>query len=205
MKRIKQLRKAHKMKQIELCKMVGITQGALSGWENGRFEPDIDALKQLAEIFDCSIGYIIGHEDDPDPATLRGGKRIPVLGTIVAGIPIEAIEEVLDYEEIPQKWIQGGREYFALKIKGCSMEPEYRAGDVVIFRKQNTCDNNADCAVLVNGDEATFKRVERLKEGIILKPLNPTYESKFYSNEEIEKLPVTILGVFWELRRSRKI
>ena len=56
-----------------------------------------------------------------------------MLGHIPAGIPVEAIEDVLDYEEAPLDWTTGGREYFALKIKGDSMSPNYIDGDTVIF------------------------------------------------------------------------
>ena len=97
-----------------------------------------------------------------------------------------------------------GSEYFTLTVKGNSMEPEYRDGDVVIFHRQQDCENNEDCAVAINGNDWTFKRIEKLNDGILVKALNPAYETTYYSREECESLPVEIKGVFWELRRSRK-
>lgn len=199
--RIKQLRKKSGMTQKQLAEKLYVDQTAVSYWESGKTKPDFEKQQLLADFFNVSVDYLLGRNSSSQ--VQKTAIRIPVLGVIPAGIPIEAIEEIIDYEEIPDSWGKGGNEYFALKIKGESMMPEYRNGDVVIFKKQNTCDNNDDCAVMVNGNDATFKRIERLNEGIILKPLNPSFESKFYSNKEIAELPVRVIGVFWELRRGR--
>ncbi|MEE1014101.1 MAG: XRE family transcriptional regulator [Clostridia bacterium] len=207
MNRIKMLRKSTGTKQVDLCKFLGITQGALSGWENERYEPDIESIKKLAEFFNVSIDYLLGRAESntiPFSYSEKDVLKIPVYGTIPAGVPMEAIEDILDYEEVPESWSNGGKEFFGLKIKGDSMEPEYRNGDIVIFLKQNDCENNEDCAVAVNGNDWTFKRVEKLSNGILVKPLNPSYETKFYTNQECEELPVEVKGVFWELRRSKR-
>lgn len=200
--RIKELRKRYKMTQKQLAEKLFIDQTAVSYWESGKTKPDFEKQQMLADLFDVSVDYLLGRDTVQD--NRKKAIRIPVLGVIPAGIPMEAIEEIIDYEEAPESWGKGGNEYFALKIKGESMMPEYRNGDVIIFKKQNTCDNNDDCAVMVNGNDATFKRIEKLSEGIILKPLNPNFESKFYSNNEIAEMPIRIIGVFWELRRSRR-
>jgi len=98
-----------------------------------------------------------------------------------------------------------GKQFFGLKIKGDSMLPDYKDGDVVIFQKQPDCNNGDDCVVMVNGNDATFKRVFKNDNGILLQPLNPSVcEPTSYNNEEIETLPVKIIGVYEELRRKRK-
>ena len=129
---------------------------------------------------------------------------VPVLGVIPAGIPIEAIEDVLDYEEIPENWLNGNKEYFGLKVKGNSMSSEYLDNDTLIIQKQDNCENGDDCVVMVNGDNATFKRVYKNDNGITLQPLNNSYQPMFYSNEDIKTLPVKILGIVVELRRKKK-
>lgn len=179
-----------------VAKAIGISSASVTYWKQGS-TPRATAIKKIANYFSVSEDYLLGKSES-------NAVRVPVLGTIPAGIPLEAIEDITDYEEVPQDWARGGKEFFALKIKGESMMPEYRDGDVIILRKQSSCDNNEDCAVMVNGCDATFKRVEWLKNGVLLKPLNPVFDTKFYSGEEIENLPVKIIGVFWELRRSRK-
>lgn len=194
MNRIGDLRRNANMKQIELCKLLGISQATLSSWENGKYEPDINQLRELSKIFDTSIDYIVGNS----PA----GRPVPVLGTIPAGVPLEAIEDILDYEELPESMFSGGREYFALKIKGDSMMPRYEDGDVVILRQQDSCESGQDCAVLVNGNDATFKRVRMNEKTLTLQPLNPAYEPMVYTTKEVAELPVRILGVAVEIRRT---
>lgn len=195
--RILALIKENSLTKARLERECGFSNGTIGNWEKGRNKPSYGAIVKIANFFSVSEDYLLGKSES-------NAVRVPVLGTIPAGIPLEAIEDITDYEEVPQDWARGGKEFFALKIKGESMMPEYRDGDVIILRKQNSCDNNEDCAVMVNGSDATFKRVEWLKGGVLLKPLNPVFESKFYTNEEIENLPVKIIGVFWELRRSRR-
>lgn len=198
MNRIKELRISKGMKQVHLCSMLGVTQGALSGWENERYEPDIGSLKKMAEIFGVSIDYILNREDN-STTTSRTGIKIPVLGNVAAGIPIEAIEDIIDYEEIDEEMAKKG-EYFGLKIKGDSMEPRIQNGDVVIVRKQETAESGDTAIVLVNGNDATVKKIKITEDGITLIPNNPAFDVKFYTKKEIEALPVRIIGKVVELR-----
>lgn len=127
--------------------------------------------------------------------------RIPVLGNVAAGIPIEAIEDIIDYEEISEELAHTG-EFFALKIKGDSMSPRICDGDVVIVRKQNDAESGDIVIAMVNGDNATCKRLAKYATGIRLIPLNQAYEPLFYSNEEIENKPVRIIGRVVENRQK---
>nr|DAM73414.1 MAG TPA: SOS-response transcriptional repressors (RecA-mediated autopeptidases) [Caudoviricetes sp.] len=129
--------------------------------------------------------------------------KVPVLGSIPAGIPIELIEDILDYEDISEEMLKGGKEYFALKVKGSSMWPKYLDGDTIIVLKQDDCESGQDAIVMVNGNDGTFKRVIKKDNGITLEPINQQeYNSVSYSNEDIEKLPIKILGVVKEIRRK---
>jgi repressor LexA len=190
------------MTMKELGAVVGLAESTISQYETGKREPDNETLLRLGEFFNTSVDYLLGREiiaDSPPEPSVPGSKWIPVIGTIPAGTPVEAIEEILDYEEItPQMASQG--EHFALKIKGQSMEPKISDGDVVIVRKQDDCENGEIAVALVNGDEATVKRIKKRPEGLMLIPNNPAYEPMFYSNAEIESLPVRIIGKVVELR-----
>lgn len=126
-------------------------------------------------------------------------KAIPVLGEVAAGIPIEAVQDIVDYEEIDQALATTG-EFFGLRIKGSSMEPRMREGDVVIVRKQEDVDTGDTAVVLVNGNEATVKKIKKGEQGITLLPTNPAYDPMFFTSAEIESLPVVILGKVVELR-----
>ena len=126
--------------------------------------------------------------------------KIPILGTVIAGIPISAIEEIIGWEEISPKLASQG-EYFALVIKGDSMAPTMDAGDVVIVRNQQDVNSGDIAIVCVNGDEATCKKIIKHKDGISLVSLNPRYEPMYYDENDIADKPIHIIGKVVELRR----
>ena len=165
-----------------------------------------DVANEIAKAMNMSIEELLSKINGNQEFTINSSSSavVFVYGTIPAGIPMECIEDIIDTEEISADMLKGGKQYFGLKIKGNSMEPDYLDGDVIIFQKQDDCENGDDCVVMVNGNDGTFKRVFKNENGIILQPLNPTYSPMVYSNEEIEKLPVRILGVFEELRRKKR-
>ena len=125
--------------------------------------------------------------------------KIPVYGAVAAGIPFDAITDIEDYEEISADMAKCG-EYAALRIHGDSMEPRMTEGDVVIVRVQSTIENGETAIVIVNGGESTCKKIKKTPEGILLISTNPKYEPMFYSNKQIEELPVRIFGKVVELR-----
>ena len=204
--RVKQLRESHGLQQKHLALELGVSQPTVCNWESGLKEPSFKSTIKIADYFGVSTDYLLGKTNVPnisESKSAKKGMRIPVLGHIPAGIPIEAIEDIIDYEEIPSSWGKGGQEYFALKLKGDSMTPKYLEDDVVIFLASIDCNSGDDCAVIVNGDEATFKRVRKSESGITIQPLNADkYDSVFYSNEDVETLPLRVIGIAKEIRRK---
>lgn len=200
-KRLKMLREEKGLTQKDLAEKLSLTPKAISFYELGSREPSGDALIHMAHILGTTTDYLLGNSTTKEADQKAGrGVRIPVLGRVVAGIPIEAVEEILDYEEITPELAATG-EFFALKIRGHSMEPRMMEGDVVIVRRQDDVESGDIAIVLVNGNEATVKRVKKQEEGITLIATNTSvYEPHFYSNKEIKNLPVQILGKVVELR-----
>ena len=127
------------------------------------------------------------------------GVTINVLGRVAAGIPIDCVEEIIDTEEITQDMASTG-EFFGLQIHGDSMEPRMKDGDVVIVRQQDDAETDNIVIAVVNGNEATCKRLKKYAEGIALISTNPSYEPMYFSNKEIAEKPVRIIGVVKELR-----
>lgn len=125
--------------------------------------------------------------------------RIPVLGDVAAGIPIDAIEDIIDYEEIPAEMATQG-EFFGLRIKGDSMEPRICEGDVVIVQKQDDADSGDIVIACVNGDSATCKRLIKYPDKIVLMPLNNKYDPLLFTADEVKDTPLTIIGKVVELR-----
>lgn len=200
---LKALRNKAKQTQADVAKSIGVDRTTYAKYESGASEPSIEMLQRMAKHYNVSVSCIMG-----EPEAFDGGDyvRIPVLGSVPAGIPLEAIEDIIDYEEIPQSLLSGGKEYFALEVKGDSMWPDYLPGDVVIVRKQPVCNSGDDCIVYVNGYDATLKQV-RLNEddhSLTIVPRNQSYPPRTYTQEEIQALPVTIAGVIVELRRKIK-
>lgn len=201
-RRIAQLREEKGLSQLEFAHKVNINNSVMNRIEKGIRPIRDDELIAISKCLGVSIDYLLGNTPTKaaQPKTAGRGVRIPVLGRVVAGIPIEAVEEILDYEEITPELAATG-EFFALKIRGHSMEPRMMEGDVVIVRRQDDVESGDVAIVLVNGNEATVKRVKKQPEGITLIATNTSvYEPHFYSNKEIADLPVRILGRVVELR-----
>ncbi len=196
--RIRALRTNANMTQIELANKLNISNSTLSQYESGARTPSDDMKLKIAALFQVSTDYLLSGTANT-VNTKTKGVQIPVLGEVRAGYPMEAVENIIDYEEIDEETARRG-EFFALRIKGDSMEPKFSEGDVVIVRKQETADSGDIVVALVNGDSATIKKLKRHQNGITLVPSNSAYEPMYYSNEEIMELPVNILGKVVELR-----
>ena len=199
--RIRQLREeAGYRSQQAFANAFGVAQTTVAGWEGGKREPSYDTTARLADFFHVTVDYLLGRDSSLVPPAARKGIRIPVLGSVRAGIPVEAIEEVLDYEEITPELAAGGS-FIALKVKGDSMAPGILDGDVVIVRQQEDAETGDTVVVLVNGDDATVKKIKKRPEGLMLIPANANYEPMFYTQAEVGSLPVRIVGKVVELRR----
>ncbi len=217
--RINELCKEKGISRRQMEREAGLGTGSTSKWKNG-FRPNQASMKKLSEFFGVSISYLQGESDfrTEQEAIIQGwnrtidtealaddtkkyekGQLIPVLGNVVAGIPIEAIEEILDWEEISVKLARTG-EFFGLKIQGDSMSPRILEGDVVIVKQQPDAESGDIVIAKVNGDDACCKRLIKNKEGITLQSLNPSYAPMYFSNDEILERPVTIIGKVVELR-----
>lgn len=184
------------IKQIDVMNKFNLSSSTVSDWYNGKKYPRMDVVQKLAFFLDIELSDLV---EEPK---LNRGNKIPIFAKIPAGIPIELIEDVIDYEELDPKMFTGDKEYFGVRVSGDSMYPEYRDKDILIVQKTSDCESGQDCIVMINGNDGTFKRVKKTEEGIILQPLNPNYEIKFYSNKEIEELPIKIIGVVKEIRRT---
>lgn len=209
---IKQYRSEHNLSQRDFAKKCELSHTYIAALEKKvdsrsgkKIAPTVDAVKNISRALNMPLQELLNIIDDEQEFIVNQNKsiRIPVLGRIPAGVPIEMIEDIIDYEDISEDMLKGGKEYFALKISGDSMYPEYLDEDVIIVLKQNDCENGQDCVVAVNGDDATFKRVYKLNGGITLQPLNNQYLPVFYSNEDIIDKPVKILGIVKQIRRDK--
>jgi len=198
--------KTKRISQAELAKATGISPSSISEWIKGKYMPKQDKIALIAKALNVSPAWLIGYDyDQPvkqDLNFVKKGVRIPILGQVVAGIPIDAIEDIDGYEEITQEMAATG-EFFCLRVKGDSMEPTFKEGDILVIRQQPCVDSNEIAIVIINGDEGTVKRIKKSEAGITLIGDNTaSFLPVFYTNEEIQQLPVKIVGKVVELRRS---
>ncbi len=192
------LRKERGVLQKDIAKEIGITAAAYSLYEKGKREPSLGTLQKMADYFNVSADYLMGIEPLQKPKP-RKGVIINVLGRVAAGVPIEAITDIIDTEEITEEMAKTG-EFFGLQIKGDSMEPRMAEGDVVIVRQQDDAESGDIVIATINGNEATCKRLRKYRDGIELVSNNPSYEPMFFSNDDIVEKPVKIIGKVVELR-----
>ncbi len=280
---IRRLRELHELTQRELGAIAGVSDKAVSTWENGFKTPRMTAIKRMAAYFGIPAGDLL--DDSQKKATppvafstilsqwclswgrtpeqvaeelrlptnrmqqLMAGsapteeetallssyfhsprtvlrdsasplaedlhnvkpihlfptaRRIPVLGRVPAGVPIEAVTDIIEEIDLSGHTAQDGYDYFGLLVTGDSMFPEYLDGDIVILRVQQTAETGDDVVAYIGNADATLKRLTVTENGIQLRPLNPAYEIRSFSNDEIRTLPVTIAGIVIEQRRTRR-
>lgn len=189
--RLKEIRKKHGETQKELAAFLEITPQMVSKYETGLSEMSNEIEEKIANHYNVTIDELRGIQRVKP-------NRIPVYTSIQAGIPLNSITEIDGWEEISGN-IPG--KYFALKVRGHSMEPEIKDGDIVICKEQSTVENGDIAVVLVNGDEATLKQFKRTDKGITLIGFNvDVYPPHFYTAEEVNALPVRVVARAVEVR-----
>lgn len=183
--------------QTEICNTLGIKMPTFSDWVNAKTYPRIDKIELMANYFGIEKSDLVENRN----RSSKKGVTINVLGRVAAGIPIDAVEEIIDTEEISQEMARTGS-YFGLKIKGDSMTPNICDGDTVIVRQQPDAENGETVIAIVNGSDAVCKRLRKYKGGIELISNNPSYAPMEYTQKDIVEKPVQIIGKVVELRRK---
>ncbi len=187
--RIQQLRKEKGLTQTALAEALGVTQQAVGKWETGRSSPDPATLMRLAEYFGVSVDSLLGRttplSSQVRPYTAASEVLIPVVGSVRAGYGALAFEEDRGVEPAT---VRDPDSYFYLQVKGDSMEPRIRDGDLALVHRQPTLDDG-DLGVIVYGDgEGTLKCFRRKGNAIILQPFNPAYDPVILAGEDLEQL-----------------
>lgn len=200
--RIREGMELRSLKQSDLVEKTGISKGALSSYISGRYAPKQNNIYLIAKALSVNEAWLMGADvpmSRQNILSFKKGVTINVLGRVAAGVPVEAVEEIIDTEEITEEMAKTGN-YFGLQIHGDSMEPKFSDGDVVIVRQQEDAESGDIVIALVNGDDATCKRLKKYAEGIALISTNPAYDPMYFSSKEIEEKPVKIIGRVVELR-----
>ena len=201
---LKYLREKKGLSQNKLAEKIGVNQTTIARWEDDNRIPTIDNAVDVASALNVPLTDLIGKDLRFDNAEVIDVNsdiiKIPVYGTIKAGIPIESQTDIIDYVDIPRSWTKGGKEFYGLKVSGDSMFPKYQDEDTVEKTNDTTLYNGKDCAVMINGTESTFKKVLINDQGIVLQAYNMAYGIKMFSKEDVINKPIKIVGIAREKR-----
>lgn len=192
--RLKSLRKENKFSQEEFAKKLNMSTSGYGYYEQGRSFPPIEMLNKIASIYNVSVDYILGNDDIrlKNEVKIDNVVKLPVLGSVRAGVGGLAVEDVIGYEyafKIPAD----ASDYFYLQVKGDSMEPKISEGDLALVKKQCDVESGELAIVLINGDEGVIKKVVKTENHTVeLHSFNPYYPVRTFSGAALQDL--TIIG-----------
>lgn len=192
------------IKPVELHEKTGISESLISKYLSGHAIARQKKLSLLSDALSISPVWLMGYDIPMESISIKNIEKsnIPVLGIVKAGYDYLAQENIVGYESIDN--VSNPEEYYALQVTGDSMEPLFSDGDIAIVHKQDNFESGNTCIVLINGDEATVKKVVRIKDGIDLIAMNPYYPKRHFSSEDMKKIPVKIIGKVVEARKRKQ-
>ena len=190
----------NKKTRAEACKDLEIPYSTFTDWCNANIYPRIDKIELLANYFDIKKSDLVENKEKTDKLG-NPVVEIPILGTVKAGYDYLAQENWIGTIDIDKKLADSG-EFFALKVKGDSMAPVLIEDDIVIIKKQDDFENGDIVVAIVNGDEATIKKGKKSESKILLQPFNTNYDPLIFTEEEMDAIPVKIVGIVKQLKRE---
>ena len=191
------------IKPIELSEKTGIDKSKISSYMSGRYKAKQDGVYLLAQALNVSEVWLMGYDVPMESIPIKkiDKIKIPVLGKVKAGYDYLAQENIIGYESIDN--VSDPENYYALQVTGDSMEPLFSNGDIAIVHKQDDFDSGNTCIILVNGDEATVKKVVKMDDGIDLIAMNPYYPVRHFTKNEMDEIPVKVIGKVVEARKRK--
>lgn len=215
---IKKYRTEHKISQRAFASRTSLSPSYINTLEkiynpktNKPYSVTTDVAKEIANAMNLSIEELLNKLDKNQEFNINSTRidelgnpvtSIPILGIVKAGYNYLAQENVIGTIDVEKSLVGNGDDYFALEIKGDSMFPVLIENDIVLIKKQDDFDNGDIVVALINGDEATIKKGKKSDAGIFLQPLNTSYEPLIFTYDEMETIPVKIIGVVKQLKRK---
>lgn len=200
--RFKEALEQREKTQSDICRLTGIGKSAISQYLKGNFVPKQQRVYAIAKALNVSESWLMGYDVPPEPSKepqkepknqkkpeltpveYNPTHKIPVLGRISAGLPLYAEENI---EEYIYTELNGGNEYFGLRVEGDSMNAARICdGDIIIVRQQEQVEDGEIAVVMVGDEDATVKRFHREGRNVFLSPqsFNPANKVQVYDLKE---------------------
>lgn len=206
---IKEYRTRHEMSQRAFASKTTLSPSYINTLEKiynpktGKpYSVTTDVADEIATAMGISIEELLSKLTGNQEFTLNTSKTdelgnpvvsIPLLGTVKAGYNWLAEENIVDYITVREN-IPNVNEYFALRVTGDSMLPLLSDGDLVIVHSQEDIESGQTAVILINGEEATIKKIIKTNEGIELHAMNPYYPIRKFTYEDMKNNPIKIIG-----------
>ncbi|MHB1455020.1 MAG: LexA family protein [Saccharofermentanales bacterium] len=184
-RKVKNFRESHNMRQEELADRVGLKKATISRYENGTIKKmDTEMVGRFARAMQIDVDELL---QLPKRITTR---QIPLIGTIAAGVPLYAEQNIQSHLGFPSEWNVD----YALRVKGDSMwEAGIPDGSIVVCMQSSTAESNDIAVCLIDEEEATLKRVKYYDGLMVLHAENSTISDKVFKGREQNR--VKILGI----------
>lgn len=204
--RLKEYRDQFNLTLSDVSKKCKIPMQTLNRYELEQRVPKIDTAVEIAESLGINPlwlqGYNVPMEDHlpSNSIPFRPSHKAPIVGSIPAGYPVLAFEDIEGYGDIPYS---DEENYFFLRVNGESMKNAgIHTGDLVLIRRQKCAEDGQVVAARVNGDEATLKRYKRQGSSVLLLPENPDFEPRIVPALDFETGDAEIIGIALEVRHT---
>lgn len=181
------------MKQEDLAQKILVSQSSLSGYENGKFEPDSKTLLKIAEIFHVSVDYLLGGAGQFSKE--KAMIRVPVYQNFSS----DAKDPILFYYSELRLFQSPDDSFFGLYMETDAMEPRICRGDLIIAHRQSEVQNGSIAVVQTTRENAVVKKLWKMPDGqIVLLSTNAKYMPDIYTHEQVLSLPIQVLGLVVE-------
>ncbi|MBV5158305.1 LexA family protein [Staphylococcus epidermidis] len=188
---IKSRRKELNLTLEQVGDLVGVGKSTVRKWETGDIENmKRDKIVKLAKALRVSPSYIMGIDEEQHQLETLPVKKIPVVSKISAGLPIYSEENLIDYIYFATNKLNSDKEEFGLKVSGDSMDKIFQDGDIVVVEKDSIVENGQLGVVMINGYNATVKRIRYNGDQVILIPEsnNTNHYPQVYDKDDEVKI-----------------
>ncbi|WP_312458476.1 MULTISPECIES: XRE family transcriptional regulator [Proteiniclasticum] len=215
----KELRLSRGLSQRGLAMKMGVSHSTISKIENGERSPKLELLMKYSDALKVDLTYLVVHSkgDYMNPIIPKMNEedrlkfedelinvdldiKVPIVGTVKAGTPILAVENIEDHVLVDRNRLPKNKTYYALKVKGDSMDKVFKEGSIIIVEKTDLVDNKDIAVVGINGNEATVKRVMFSDDdhiALIPESFNPAHTTQviFMPDSEVHILGKVIQSI----------